>query len=399
MAVSSAPPPRVIGKRPRASRFMRFLITITAVIQLPFAVAVAEGLHRWAGLEYRWAWAIGGALGVLGVYLFLGRAQNIMNDEPRPAWKTFGVDLTYYCHWSACLYCLIPSILYLVFEPIVDAIRGLPIGPNPGFFLWCYLSGLVVCTYGCTLRRWFFVKRHLDIPITGLDPALDGYTIAHLSDLHIGCNTPRWWGMRWVAATNEESPDLVVVTGDMVTSGTLFHDDIADIVGGLQGKDGVVVSMGNHDYFGDGEPLISLLIEKGVTVLRNAGQILSRAGGQMYLAAIDDTWTKRADMDRALEGRPEGMPTVLLAHDPDRFPHAVKRDVSLVLSGHTHGGQIAVPFIGRHINASRLAHKFHIGVYEDGESKLYVHPGLGTTGPPIRLGVAPAIVFLHLRAV
>ena len=88
-----------------------------------------------------------------------------------------------------------------------------------------------------------------------------------------------------------------------------------------------------------------------------------------------------------------------MSHDPDRFPHAVKKDVSLVLSGHTHGGQIAVPFIARYINASKLAHKFHIGIYEDGRSRLFVHPGLGTTGPPIRLGVAPAIVFLRLRAV
>ena len=93
------------------------------------------------------------------------------------------------------------------------------------------------------------------------------------------------------------------------------------------------------------------------------------------------------------------MTTVLLAHDPDRFPQAAKKGVDLTLSGHTHGGQIAVPFIARHINASKLAHRFHLGVYKDGDATLYVHPGLGTTGPPIRLGVAPAVVVLRLRAV
>jgi len=90
---------------------------------------------------------------------------------------------------------------------------------------------------------------------------------------------------------------------------------------------------------------------------------------------------------------------VLLAHDPDRFPHAVKRNVEVVLSGHTHGGQIAVPFLGRLINASKLAHRYHIGIYEEGDSTLYVHPGLGTTGPPMRLGVAPVIALIKLRAV
>ena len=93
------------------------------------------------------------------------------------------------------------------------------------------------------------------------------------------------------------------------------------------------------------------------------------------------------------------MTTVLLAHDPDRFPAAAKKNVDLTLSGHTHGGQIAMPFIARHINASKLAHHFHLGVYKDGDSTLYVHPGLGTTGPPIRLGVAPAVVVLRLRSV
>jgi predicted MPP superfamily phosphohydrolase len=92
------------------------------------------------------------------------------------------------------------------------------------------------------------------------------------------------------------------------------------------------------------------------------------------------------------------VPTVMLAHDPDKFPELARRGVDLVLSGHTHGGQIAMPFVGRWITASSLAHQFHIGVYREGASTLYVHPGLGTTGPPIRVGVAPAIVLLTLRA-
>ena len=138
--------------------------------------------------------------------------------------------------------------------------------------------------------------------------------------------------------------------------------------------------------------------------MRNEGLIIDRtadrgAGARFFLSGIDDTWTKRANLERALEARPDGMTTVLLAHDPDRFPAAAKKNVDLTLSGHTHGGQIAMPFIARHINASKLAHHFHLGVYKDGDSTLYVHPGLGTTGPPIRLGVAPAVVVLRLRSV
>jgi predicted MPP superfamily phosphohydrolase len=379
------------------SKFLRVLLAITTGCHAPFVVAVAEASRR-TGLAAGPAWGVGAAAGVAGVALFHGRAESGMHDDRRPWWQTFLVDLPYYVHWSACVFCLVPSIAYLVLEPIVDALRGVPVGPSPGFFLWTYALGLLVCGYGVTLRRWRFHVREHDVTVRGLDPAFDGYVIAQLSDLHIGANTPLWWGMRWVRAANAAAPDLVAITGDMVTSGTVFHEDIAALVGSLRAKDGVVVSMGNHDYFGDGEPLISLLIQRGARVLRNEGMFVARGDAELHVAALDDTWTRRADMTRALEGRREGVPTVLLAHDPDRFPQAADRGVEVVLSGHTHGGQIAVPFFARHINASRLAHHFHLGIYRRGSSTLHVHPGLGTTGPPIRLGAAPAVVLLRLRA-
>ncbi len=380
------------------SKFRRILLGITIAVHLPFVVAAAEALRR-CGLTAAVAWVAGTVLGVLGVYLFGARADHQGEDWHRPWPQTWLVDLPYFWHWCTCVYCLVPSIVYLLVEPIIDAIRGVPIGPSPGFFMWTYATGLVVCGYGCTARRWFFVTRKIEIPVRGLSPELDGYTIAQLSDLHIGAFTPLWWGQRWVTAANAAHADLVVVTGDMVTSGVAFHEDIAQLVGELRAKDGTYVIMGNHDYFGEGEPLVSLLRGRGAHVLRNQGVVLERNGGRLYLAGMDDTWTKRANLDASLAARPEGVPTVLLAHDPDRFPHAVKRNVEVVLSGHTHGGQIAVPFLGRLINASKLAHRYHIGIYEEGDSTLYVHPGLGTTGPPMRLGVAPVIALIKLRAV
>ncbi len=384
-------------RRERLSRFRKILIAITAGTHIPFVIAAAE-LSRRLGVPTPGAVGIGFALGALGVYLFLGRAESIAEDAPRPFGPILYFDLPYYVHWSACIFCLVPSVVYVVGEPIVDAIRGAPIGPAPGFFLWCYALGLVVCFYAVTFRRWFFITRRIEVPIPGLDKKLDGYRIAHLSDLHIGALTPPWWAKRWVDRSNEEKPDAVALTGDFVTSGVLFHEAIANVVGELRAKDGVFCSMGNHDYFGGGEPLISLIRAKGVTLLRNEGTTIERDGAKLFVSAIDDTWTRRADIDKALANRPKGMTTIMLSHDPDQFPKLAERDVDLVLSGHTHGGQIAVPFLGRWINASKLAHKFHIGLYRRGRSILYVHPGLGTTGPPIRLGVAPAVVMLTLRA-
>ncbi len=397
---SSIPPPhaaaKAIGKRPRMSRFRKILLAITALCHVPFVVAMAE-LARRSGVSTPAAIGAAVAAGILGTYLFHGRAEKIANDAPRAFAPTFLFDVPYYVHWSACVYCLIPSIVYVIGEPIVDAIRSAPIGPSPGFFLWTYASGLVVSLYGVTIRRWWVVTRRVDIPIRGLDARLDGYRIVQLSDLHIGALTPAWWGQRWVDRANAENPDAVAVTGDLVTSGVAFHEDIANLLGGLRARDGVFCAMGNHDYFGEGEPLISLIRERGPKVLRNEGIVVERDGARLFLTAIDDTWTRRANVEKALEERPPNVPTVMLAHDPDKFAQIAKHGVDLVLSGHTHGGQIAVPFLARFINASKLAHRFHLGVYRDGDSTLYVHPGLGTTGPPIRLGVAPAVVVLTLR--
>ena len=392
----SSPEPKR-ARRQRMSRFRRILLAITAAAHVPFVVASAELLRRF-GLAPALAWCAGLVLALAGIFLFLGRAQHAAEDWHRPWWQTWLVDLPYFCHWSACIYCLVPSVVYVVLEPLVDLARGAPLGPSPGFFMWCYATGLVVCTYGCTVRRWFFVTRHVDVAVRGLDARFDGYTIAQLSDLHIGAFHPLWWGKRWARAANASGADLVVVTGDMVTSGVAFHEDIAELIGELRAKDGVYVIMGNHDYFGEGEPLVSLLRGRAVHVLRNQGVTFEREGARLFLAGIDDTWTKRANLELALAERPAGVPTVLLAHDPERFGSAVERNVDVVLSGHTHGGQIALPFLGRFVNASKLAHEFHIGVYERGDSTLYVHGGLGTTGPPIRLGVAPSIALIRLRA-
>jgi hypothetical protein len=100
----------------------------------------------------------------------------------------------------------------------------------------------------------------------------------------------------------------------------------------------------------------------------------------------------------AMKDRPEGVPTILMAHDPGRFDEAVKHGAELVLSGHTHGGQIAFPFLAKRLSLSSLAHKYNMGFYTSGRSTLYVHPGLGTTGPPIRIGAAPEVTLLILRA-
>jgi predicted MPP superfamily phosphohydrolase len=239
--------------------------------------------------------------------------------------------------------------------------------------------------------------REHEIEIAGLPGAFDGYRVAQISDLHCGPFADGARVDRWVAAVNRLEVDLVAVTGDLIASGSAFVPVVATSLGKLRGRDGVFACMGNHDYFTDGEEMALALERAGLTLLRNRGVSIRRDDAVLYVAGVDDTWTKRNDLDRALADRPAAASTLLLAHDPVLFPDAAKRGVDLTLSGHTHGGQIGVPFFARRFNLARVITRFTTGLYRMGTAALYVNRGLGTTGMPIRLSVPAEIAVLTLR--
>ena len=380
-------------RRKPPSRFIQVLIGVTFLAHLVFTLAAVE-LMRVLGVGSA---VLGGVLLSAALFAcFLRRLQKLFPDRPRSSSTLHLVEEPYFAHWSATIGALLPTLLYTLIKAVVSAAQGAFALPST-FALVAYLLALALATFGVFVRRRWVITRRLELRIPGLPPAFDGYRIAQLSDLHIGGFTPRSWGEAWARRSNATTPDLVVVTGDMVSSGTAFHQDIAAVIGQLTAKDGVLVSMGNHDYFGDGEPLISLLRATGAKVLRNEGTLVRRGESHLFVAGVDDTWTKRANMKQALSARPDDACSVLLAHDPDLFAEAASYGVSLVLSGHTHGGQIALPFFARQVSLARIAHRQFLGIYRQGRSTLYVHPGLGTTGPPIRLGAAPEVALLTLR--
>ncbi|HXU64227.1 MAG TPA: metallophosphoesterase [Polyangia bacterium] len=236
-----------------------------------------------------------------------------------------------------------------------------------------------------------------EIAIAGLPAAFDGYRIAQISDLHCGPFASGARIDRWVGRVNGLGVDLVAVTGDLIASGSAFVPVVAASLGKLRARDGVFACMGNHDYFTDGEAMVTALERAGLQVLRNRGVSIQRDDGSLYVAGVDDTWTRRNDVPRAMAGRPAGAPSVLLAHDPALFPEAAAHGVDLTLSGHTHGGQLGVPFLAKRFNLARLMTEFTTGLYRRGPSTLYVNRGLGATALPVRLSVPPEIAVITLR--
>ncbi len=286
------------------------------------------------------------------------------------------------------------ALLFAGLSPLAWVIRAathLPVEPVRAFTL--ALSGLGAAAALSGRPR---VLRQ-EIAIAGLPPEFDGYRIAQISDLHCGPFASGARVDRWVGRVNALQADLVAVTGDLIASGPAFVPVVAASLGKLRARDGVFACMGNHDYFTDGEAMVTALERAGLDVLRNRGVPIRRGDRTLYLAGVDDTWTHRNDVPRALAARPAGAPAVLLAHDPALFPEAAAHGVDLTLSGHTHGGQLGVPFLAKRYNLARLMTEFTTGLYRHGPSTLYVNRGLGATALPVRLAVPPEISLIVLR--
>ena len=157
----------------------------------------------------------------------------------------------------------------------------------------------------------------------------------------------------------------------------------------------MLACLGNHEHWTDADAVAGALADAGITVLRNAAQEI-REG--LWVAAVDDVWEQHADLEKALDKVPTGATIVLLAHEPD-YADEVAADgrVSLQLSGHSHGGQVRLPFVGPPA-LPYLGRKYPAGLYRVGGTWLYVNRGVGALGPPVRFNCRPEVTLLTLRA-
>ncbi len=355
------------------------VVLLISIVQVPLVVAA---VHFSGGLALAVAvFSIALSLPIVGQTL-----RSPWDHRPRSALHKYLVMWPFYSWWTlGLMFCLLaPPLL------IVGVLS--PLSTSQALLIALALS--LVGSFRALRPRARVVKKHLPLP--GLPKAFDGLKIVQLSDVHVGPFTPATLVRKWVARANALEPDLIVVTGDLITTGSEYIEAMAATLGQLKAPCGVFACLGNHDYYGTGGAVGPALKRHGISVLSNGGVTLKRPGGSLYLAGVDDSRSGREDLARALRDRPAGVPTVLLAHDPNLFHKARAAKVELTLSGHTHGGQLAVPWMVRKFNLARFETKFTSGLYRHHQSLLYVSHGLGTSGPPIRLGARPEFALLTL---
>lgn len=258
-------------------------------------------------------------------------------------------------------------------------------------------AGLAAGGYASLLEPKMLEVTRVSLHQKRLPIAFDGIKIAHFSDLHLGFHTNADDVKRLVSVINQERPDLICFTGDMVDGPAEDMLEAVAPLSKLQAPLGVLSIVGNHD-FENMKRLIALQKRAGFTVLRNENVLLERNGSRIAVVGLDDWLLGKPNPDRARRGIPENMYTLLLMHEPDYAGLASEHPFDLQLSGHSHGGQIRLPWFGEVITPP--GSKMYIkGLYKIGDRdlRLYVNRGIGTTRLPFRFLCKPELTILTLN--
>lgn len=238
------------------------------------------------------------------------------------------------------------------------------------------------------------VEQHA-VGLRRLPRELDGFRVVHLSDIHHGPFTGRQQVERAVEVANSLQPDIIALTGDYVSHEREYVQPCAEMLGKLRARRGVYAVLGNHDNWVDAELVTDLFKLAGISVLNNEGMRFEDRGASFWLAGVQDTMVGLEDLPLALAGSSEAEMKLLLAHNPVILRRAARAGVDLVLSGHTHGGQVT--WRSERSASGRVRRRILRGLGRRGETQIYVTRGLGTVVLPVRYGCLPEVSLLTLR--
>jgi predicted MPP superfamily phosphohydrolase len=236
-----------------------------------------------------------------------------------------------------------------------------------------------------------------DIAIRNLPESFEGFRIAQISDVHHSRLVSIRDVDRVVSLAQAAMPDMIVLTGDYTTTYRRYVEPCAESLGRLSAPHGVWAVLGNHDHYTDPQLTTWALERAGISVLNNVNTSIRRNSDSLQLIGIDDWSWNATNWKRALYGLGRDQPSILLSHQPRVLDAAETAGISLILSGHTHGGQVSLPYLGAPARFADPDFKYIRGLYNRNGTQLYVSRGTGVIGLPVRIGARPEIAILRLR--
>lgn len=258
------------------------------------------------------------------------------------------------------------------------------------------------------LALWAFVIepsrlviRETRITLPSWPASLKGMRIAVISDLHAGSPYITIEKIHQIVEmTNSTQADLILLPGDFVIQGVpggrfMEPETIASALKGLRARLGVFATLGNHDWWYNGQRVKRSLENAGITTLENDAAKIERDGVIIWMAGIGDKWAGAPDIASTLAKVDDSAPIIVLTHNPDIFPSIPAR-VALTIAGHTHGGQVSLPILGRPIVPSDYGQRYAAGHIIEGSKHLFVTTGVGTSILPVRFRVPPEISLLTI---
>jgi predicted MPP superfamily phosphohydrolase len=251
--------------------------------------------------------------------------------------------------------------------------------------------------YGLFEASWFQVARRT-IAVPHLPAAFEGLTIAFLTDLHHGRYTSLHYIRTVVDVTNAQRPDIIALGGDYAHAHRRYLAPCFEVLAELKARLGVFGVLGNHDHWYDSRLTHECMRRAHIADLTNTGYWLVQSSSRLRLGGVDDFWEGAQDLAAALGDAKPDDACILLSHNPDYVESITDRRVGLVLSGHTHGGQIVLPGVGAPYVPSIYGQKYLHGLVRTDFTQVYVSRGLATIGPPLRIGARPEITLIRLTA-
>ncbi|MCC6628666.1 MAG: metallophosphoesterase [Chloroflexi bacterium] len=249
---------------------------------------------------------------------------------------------------------------------------------------------------GALARRAGLDHPHLvavDVPVADLPPALDGLRIGHLSDFHIGVHVHPDDARRAVDLLDSATPDVIVMTGDLLDHRPRDIVPAAQAMAGLRAPLGVYGVLGNHDHRVGGRRLLRALAEHAPDLTMLVNRAVPAPVGRLWVAGLDSVYLGLADARAALAAVPADAPCLLLSHEPDVADH-LPRPVTLTLAGHAHGGQVRLG--GRPLLLPPLGRLHHTGLSQSASGPVYTSRGVGWTGIPLRIACPAEVTVVRL---